>query len=113
MALYKKGDEVCFLYENKILTGIIKTTGKLYGITIPSGEVLYASLKYIAAIDAKFSIVESDPIFSNHKNLRIDFTTYLSRNKTWENWVNKESWIQEAFDPINLCLKVTIYGLEI
>ncbi|AQW89025.1 hypothetical protein pEaSNUABM50_00524 [Erwinia phage pEa_SNUABM_50] len=113
MALFKKGDEVCFVYEKQILAGIVKTIGLLIGIKVQSGEILYASEQYVAPIDAKFCVVETDPEYSNYSKIRLDYTTYTTRNKTWNNWRNQSSWIKESFDPVELCLKTTVYGLEI
>lgn len=113
MALFKKNDKVCFIHETKIRTGTIHQVGKIFDIKVSSGEVLRAGERYVAPIEAKFSIVKSDPDFSNYVKIRFDYTTYALRNKTWEHWKNPASWIVESFDPVQLCLKSTVYGLEI
>ena len=115
MAL-KIDDEVCFLYYSELHTGNIKEISlndNLFGIEVESGEVLYCNRKYVVPIESKFCIVNQDPTFSYKPQLRFDFTTYPSRNRTWDNWTNPESWIKEFFDPYELKNKATVYGLEI
>lgn len=114
MAL-KIGDEVCFLQYRKFYAGTIVSIGTnnfLLGIEV-DGEVLYCKPKYAAPIDAKFCIVTEETAHMTKPKIRIDYTTYPVRNKTWEHWTNEASWIKEFFDPYELRQKATVYGLEI
>lgn len=114
MAL-KIDDEVCFLHYSELRTGHIKqiSENNLITIEVDYDEVLYCKRKYVVPIESKFCIVNKEPTFSYKPQLRFDFTTYPSRNRTWESWTNPDSWIREFFDPYELRNKATVYGLEI
>lgn len=122
--IYKKDEEVCFLYFNKLCTGRIKREkGKVknrYYYIIADNEsekLLNVAEEYIKPINAKFTLVESDCqiLYHEHEdtNIRFDVSTYKTRNKTYEYWLNPQSWIQEKYDYTCNRIRSYVYGLEI
>lgn len=114
--LLNKNEEVCFLYKGTMRTGTVNRVSEfedLIGIEC-DGELIFANRKFVAKIDSKFCVVQADNLeYTNDSVVRFDFTTYKRRNKTWEAWVSPEGWIKESFDPYELRMKATVYGLEL
>lgn len=112
----KIDQEVCFLSYGNIQTGKIVGLRNFESLILIecNGEQVFAHRDFVVDINKKFCVVQSDNLaYTNDSIVRLDFTSYRRRNKTWESWVSRDGWIREFFDPYELRDKATVYGLEI
>lgn len=113
MAHLKVDDEVCFLSFNKMYTGNISAFSDILVLVKEHSteEIMKVTFPYILPIETKFCVVQSDAYFHPNRKIRFDRTTYPVQNRTYDKWIDEAAWIQEVFDPVQLRLIATKYGL--
>jgi len=95
-----KDDEVVFLYDQYLLKAtVLRVNNKTFKLLVPAQKMWTSfeklvSKERVANINDTFSIVWKSKQGVNGK-YRIDYTTYVSENKTYQYWHQPYLYIVE------------------